>query len=327
MLRTLNEVVERIKESKRILVIGHTKPDGDDISSIATMVLMLRKIGKTAEGCIADNIPWFYKNLYGVKEIKNVEQLGDYKYDTSMVVDCSEISRIGDSIKLLKGKNPDITLDHHKTNVGFGEFDFYDSSYAATAVIVYEIGKELGMKYDSNLSEINLLGIATDTGFFKYTNANYKVFSYAAQLVKLGANIQHISSAVLEHKTINELKLQSEMLRTLKIKEDGKLAWAYISSSMFKANDCTDEDAGGFVGEIRAIYGVEIAILFIEWPENQVNISFRSKNYVDVSKIALDFGGGGHARASGCSCKNTKLEEVIKEVVLNAKKSLKEYTM
>ncbi len=327
MLRSLDEIVERIKKSKKVLVTGHIKPDGDDISSVATMVLMLRKMGKTAEGCIADNIPWFYRGLYGVSVIKRIEQLRDYEYDTSIVVDCSEISRIGDSIELLRGRKPDITLDHHKTNVGFGEFDFYDSSYAAAAVIVYEIGKKLGIDYDSNLAEINLLGIATDTGFFRYINTDYKVFSYAAQLVKLGADIQHISSAVLEHKTLNELKLQSEMLNTLKIEEDGKLAWAYISSDMFRRNNCTDEDAGGFVGEIRAIYGVEVAILFIEWPENQVNISFRSKNYVDVSKIALDFGGGGHARASGCSCKNANLEEMIEKVVKKAKEPLKEYTI
>lgn len=322
MLRTLDEIVERIKKSKKVLVMGHIKPDGDDISSIATTVLLLRKMGKTAEGCIADNIPWFYKNLYGVSIIKNIDQLKDYEYDTSIVVDCSEISRIGDSIELLNGKKPDITLDHHKTNVGFGEFDFYDPSYAATAVIVYEIGKKLGIEYDPNLAEINLLGIATDTGFFRYTNTNYKVFLYAAQLTKLGANIQHISSAVLEHKTLNELKLQSEMLNTLKIEENGKLAWAYLSSDMFRKNNCTDENAGGFVGEIRAIYGVEIAILFIEWPKNQVNISFRSKNYVDVSEIALEFGGGGHARASGCNCKNTELEEMIEKVIKRAKESL-----
>ena len=325
MLKRLDEVAERIKSAKKVLVMGHIKPDGDDISSVASMVVMLRKLGKEAEGCIADNIPWFYKEIPHVSVIKNVEQLRDYEYDTSITVDASEISRIGDSVELLHGKKPDVTLDHHKTNVGFGEYDFYDPNYAATAVIVYEIGKLLDVEYDADLAEINLLGIATDTGFFKYSNTDYKVFEYAGELVKKGANIQHIASAVLEHKTLDEIKLQSEMINTLKIEEDGKLAWAYISADMFKRNNCTDEDAGGFVSEIRALYGVEVAILFIEWPENQVNISFRSKNYVDVSEIALAFGGGGHARASGCSCPGEKLEDMIERVITKTKEILKRY--
>jgi phosphoesterase RecJ-like protein len=325
MLKSLNEVVERMKKAQKVLVMGHIKPDGDDISSVATLVLMLRKLGKEAQGCIADDIPWFYKEIPHVSLIKKVEDLRDYDYDTSITVDASEISRIGDSVELLKGKKPDITLDHHKTNVGFGEYDFYDPNYAATAVIVYEVGKMLGIEYDPELAEINLLGIATDTGFFRYSNTDQKVFKYAGELVEYGANIQHIASAVLEHKTLNEIKLQSEMIDTLKVEEKGKLAWAYISAEMFKRNKCTDEDAGGFVSEIRALYGVEVAILFIEWPENQVNISFRSKNYVDVSEIAMAFGGGGHARASGCSCKGVKLKDTIEKVVTKAKEVLAKY--
>jgi len=76
------------------------------------------------------------------------------------------------------------------------------------------------------------------------------------------------------------------------------------------------------VGEIRSMYGVEIAILFIEWPEGDVHISFRSKNYADVSKIAMEFGGGGHVRAAGCSCKDVDLEETINKVIGRARKAL-----
>ncbi len=326
MLRTLEEVVERIKNSKRVLVIGHIKPDGDDISSVATMVTMLRQLGKTAEGCIDDNIPWFYKEIPGVEIIKRVEDLKDYEFDTAITVDSSEISRVGNSVSLLKDGKVDVVLDHHKTNVGFGEYDFYDSSYAAAAVIVYEIGKMLEIKYDEKLATLNLLGIATDTGFFKYSNTDAKVFNYAAELTKKGANIQKIASAVLEHRTLNEIKLQSEMIETLKMEENGKLAWAYISTEMFERNNCSDEDAGGFVSEIRALYGVEVAILFLEWPKNQVNISFRSKNYVDVSEIALAFGGGGHARAAGCSCKEVELQNMIEKVVEKTKEVMKKYS-
>ncbi|MGC9214681.1 DHH family phosphoesterase [Athalassotoga sp.] len=319
MLVQLDDIVERLKKGKKFLIIGHIKPDGDDISSVASLTLILRKMGKIAEGCIADHIPWFYQDLEGVSEIKGLEELKGYDYDTSVTVDASEISRIGDGASLLKDGKPDITLDHHRTNVGFGKLDFYDSNYAATAVIVYEIAQKLGIEYDSKLASINLLGIATDTGFFKYSNTDAKVFRYAANLVEKGANIQKISSAVLEHQTLKELKLFSEMLNTLTVDMDGKLAWAYVSYDMLDRNNCTDDETGGFVGEIRSIYGVEVAILFIEWPKNQVNISFRSKDYIDVSELAVYFGGGGHIRASGCSIKEVDLKETIDKVIKKAR--------
>ncbi len=319
MLVQLDDIVERIKKGKKFLIIGHIKPDGDDISSVGSLTFILRRMGKTAEGCIADHIPWFYGDLDGVSEIKKLEDLRNYDYDTSITVDASELSRIGDGALLLKNGKPDITLDHHKTNVGFGELDFHDSAYAATAVIIYEIAQKLGVEYDLKMANMNLLGIATDTGFFKYSNTDSKVFRYAADLVEKGANIQKISSAVLEHQTLKELKLFSEMLNTLNVDMNGKLAWAYVSYDMLERNNCTDEETGGFVGEIRSIYGVEVAILFIEWPKNQVNISFRSKNYVDVSEIAVYFGGGGHVRASGCSIKEADLKETMDKVINKTK--------
>ncbi len=321
MFKPLTDVITRLKQASRVLVIGHIKPDGDDISSVASLVLIMRKLGKTAEGCIADDIPWFYMEIPGVSVIKNVDTLRNYRFDTAVTVDASDLSRIGNAVDLLGGRRPDITIDHHKTNTGFGDIDFCDPAYAAAAMIIYEIGREL-VEYDPALAEVNLLGIATDTGFFKYGNTDHKVFSYAAELTKLGANIQRISSAVTEHTTLNEIKLLVEMFNTLTLDADGKLAWAYISAEMLTRTNCTEQDTEGLVGEIRSIYGVEIAILFIEWPKNHVHISFRSKNYADVSEIALKFGGGGHARAAGCSCKNVDLQSIIPKVVAAANQAL-----
>jgi phosphoesterase RecJ-like protein len=322
MRASLDTVIERLKGAKKALVIGHVKPDGDDISSVAALVSILRKLGKEAEGCIADRIPWFYHDLPGAALIKDVDELRDYRFDTAITVDASELSRIGKAVELLGGKKPDITLDHHKTNVGFGELDFCDPGYAATAMIVYEIGKRL-VPYDPELAEMTLLGIATDTGFFKYASVDHRVFEYAAELVKLGANIQRLAAAVLEHRTPNAVRLLTQMLSTLKIEEDGKLAWAFVSADMLRRTGCTDEDTEGFAGEIRAIHGVEIAILFVEWPEGEVHVSLRSKSYADVSEIALVFGGGGHRRAAGCTCKGKDLAAVIAEVVTEAKRTLR----
>jgi phosphoesterase RecJ-like protein len=317
----LHQVIERLEKAKRLLVIGHIKPDGDDISSVVSLVMIMRKLGKTAEGCIAGEIPWNYRKLDGVELIKGVSELAGYQYDTAVTVDCSDLSRIGDAAALLKGQKPDINIDHHQTNSGFARLDLYDSTYAATAVIIYEIGKEL-VEYDKPLAQINLLGIATDTGFFKYSNVDRKVFDYAARLVNAGASVQQISSAILESRTLKQVKLLCQTFDRLHIEEQERLAWAEISFQMLKAAGCTDDDADDIVEEIRSLQGVEIAVLFIEWPKEDIHISFRSKNYADVSKVASKFGGGGHARAAGCTCKNANLEKISKMVIDEASRAL-----
>ncbi len=313
----LDQVIERLRTGQRFLVIGHIRPDGDDVSSVAALVVILRKMGKTAEGCIADPLPNFFERLSGNGAIKGVDELRDYAYDTSITVDSSDLARIGDAVDLLKDDMPDITLDHHKSNVGFGKINFCDSAYAATAMIVYEIGKQL-VELDSALAETLLLGIATDTGFFRYASADERVFAYAAELVRTGANIGRITQAILEHRTLNEIHLHTAMFKTLKILANGRLAAAYVTAEMMKETGCTDDDTAGLVGQLRAIGGVEVAIMFIESSQGTVHISFRSKNIIDVSEIALKFGGGGHARAAGCSILDAKLDELMSNVIVEA---------
>jgi len=321
MFDSFNQVIEKLKDGERFLVIGHIGPDGDAVSSVASLVMILRKLGKTADGCIADSIPEFFRRLSGDEWIKGVEDLRNYAYDTAITVDSSDLARIGNAVELLEGRIPDITLDHHKSNIGFGTINFCDPSVAAAAMIVYEIGEQL-VDIDAVLAQMLLLGIATDTGFFRYSNVDERVFSYAAKLVGYGANIGRISNAVLEHRTLNEIRLHTAMFETLKITCNGKLATAYVTAEMIEATGCTDEDTGGLVGQLRAIGGVEVAILFIEWPQGTFHVSLRSKNVVDVSEIALRFGGGGHARAAGCSVTDVTLEALMNDVIAEAEAAI-----
>ena len=321
MFVDVTAVVERLNIGQRFLVIGHIRPDGDAVSSVAALVMILRKMGKTAEGCIVDPLPDFFARLSDDGAIKGVSELRDYTYDTSITVDSSDIARIGDAVELLENGVPDITLDHHKSNLGFGKINFCDSAYAATAMIVYEIGKQL-VEFDSALAETLLLGIATDTGFFRYASADERVFAYAAELVRTGANIGRITQAILEHRTLNEIHLHTAMFKTLKILSEGRLATAYVTTEMMKETGCTDEDTAGLVGQLRAIGDVEVAIMFIESSTGEIHVSLRSKNIVDVSEIALKFGGGGHARAAGCSATGGTLEQLMGDVVAEAEAAI-----
>jgi len=322
MWATLEQVIGRLKQGRNVLVMGHAQPDGDAISSVAGLVTVLRRYGLSAFGCIADELPWYYRSLPGAELVATPNELRGRAFDTTVVVDASDLDRIGDAVDLLQGDAPDITLDHHRTNQGFGTLDYCDPDSAATAMIVLDIASAL-VALDRELAQILLLGIATDTGFFRYPSADARVLEAAAELVRHGASLPPIASAVLENRSLNTLRLLARMIETISLAEEGQLAYGWVSSRMLQETGCTDQDTEGFVGEIRALHGVEVALLFVQAAEGEVYVSLRSKSSVDVSEVAAALGGGGHARAAGCAFRDTELERVIDKVVAGAVQAIR----
>ncbi|AJC74555.1 phosphoesterase [Pseudothermotoga hypogea DSM 11164 = NBRC 106472] len=305
-------VISQLISEDNILVLGHVMPDGDDISSVASLAEGLRRLGKKVRAAIDDQIPWYYKLFFAVDSIESFEQLQDFHPDLIVVVDCSSPDRVGRFQHLLKNSKT-IVIDHHETNSMFGDLNFVDVTSASTAQIVYNMNKAMGVVYDPELATTNYLGIATDTGFFKYSNTDANVLKIAAELVELGAKPYFVASVILENKTPQQFKLLAKMIEHMKI--EGELVYSWLSYEDYLSLGCNEDDSSGFVSELRSMKDIEVAILFTEFPKGEVHVSFRSKQWLNVSKIASALGGGGHARAAGCSYKNVELEKVIDEVL------------
>ncbi|ABR31372.1 DHH family phosphoesterase [Thermosipho melanesiensis] len=308
-------IVGTLNEAQKILVVGHIMPDGDDISSVLSLFLGLKSLGKQVVAAIDWKIPSYFFEIEEVKYIKNYEEIDVYDFNPDIIVilDASSPDRVGRFSDVLNDFKV-IVIDHHATNTYFGDINWVDSTYAATAQMVLRVNKELQVEYDERLSLINLMGIETDTGFFRYSNANERVFRDVASLISLGAKPDFIARMILENRRLEQFKLLSRMIDNLKLECDGKLAYSYLSKKDYEEFNCTDEDSGGFVGEIRSIKGVEVAIFFYEYVKGEVHISFRSKEWFDVSKVAFTLGGGGHPRAAGVTL-NGNLEEIVRDVV------------
>ncbi|MBT1247373.1 MULTISPECIES: bifunctional oligoribonuclease/PAP phosphatase NrnA [unclassified Thermosipho (in: thermotogales)] len=308
-------IVGTLNEAKKIVVIGHIMPDGDDISSVLSLSLGLKKLGKEILSSIDWKIPGYFHEIDEVKYIRNYDEIDIYGFnpDVIVVVDASSPDRVGRFSEVLKDFKV-IVIDHHATNTYFGDINWVDPSFGATAQMVLRINKELQVEYDEKLALVNLMGIETDTGFFRYSNADERVFNDAAYLISLGARPDVIARMILENKRLEQFKLLSRMIDNLRVECDGKVAYSFLSKEDYEEFNCTDEDSGGFVSEIRAIKGVEIAIFFYEYVKGEIHISFRSKEWFDVSKIAFSLGGGGHPRAAGVTM-NGNIEDIIKEVI------------
>ena len=313
-LEKIEKIKDAIDRAHSILVIGHIRPDGDCISSVLGLSYALEKLGKDAIPCLEDDVPRVFRGIPAWESIVKPQELRNRRFDLVFIVDSSDIERIGKANELLEEGVSVVVLDHHKTNKSFGDINWVDSSYASTSQIIYEFLKAIKFNISPKHAQILLTGIVTDTGFFKYSNVTRKALEDTAELVELGGNINDIANMVLENMTLEQLNLYSKFLQTIHIESNGRLGWGYVSGEMFRETDTKEGDAAFFVQTIRSINTVEVAILFIEEDEG-IHVEFRSKKFIDVSEIALHFGGGGHERAAGCTLKDTSLEEARKRVL------------
>ncbi|SHN55654.1 DHH family phosphoesterase [Fervidobacterium gondwanense] len=318
MNRDFLTIVAELNSANKVLVVGHIMPDGDDISSVLSVTLGLKKLGKEVFAGIDWRIPWYFYEFEETNIIKTFDDIKSSGFvpDVVLVVDASSPDRIGRFQEFL-GSVPLMVIDHHGTNTLFGNINWVDTKFGSTAQMVYRLNTELGVEYDERLATINLMGIATDTGFFRYSNADEIVFSDATKLVFLGGKV-YLVSRLFENKRIEQFKLLSTMIEHLKMEANGKIVYSYLSKEDYETNNCTEDDSGGFVGELRSIQGTELAIFFSEYENSEVHISFRSKDWFDCSKLAVLLGGGGHPRAAGCTLKGD-LFVIVEQVIREAK--------
>jgi phosphoesterase RecJ-like protein len=211
-----------------------------------------------------------------------------------VIIDASSADRAGNAMEVVR-PGAVLNIDHHKTNTRFADYLYLDSDAAATAEIIYALLLEMGIEFTTDIATCIYEGIYTDTGSFKYSNTTSKTMETAAALLKHGVNPSLVSDN-MELRSRSQVEMLRKVLETLTFLKDGKIAYIEIAPELYDRNVDTD----AFISYPRYIEGVEIALLFKQPEENLTRVSFRSKE-IDVAKIAVSFGGGGHKKAAGCS--------------------------
>lgn len=295
MLISLKQAAMRLKAVEKILVTAHVQPDGDAIGSTLAAMLILRSIGKTAQVFIDDNVRKSLHVLPHFEEIRRPVAGENFDADLLLILDTS-IDRIGNVRKLTAA--PILNIDHHVTNTGANVDELYvEPAAAATCEIIYKLALELDVQITPEIATCIYTGLATDTGFFQFSNTRAETLAVASELIKCGVNPQFISEH-LESKALAEVRGLAAALNSLKMYFNDKVAGMTIDYDAAKKFESTE----GFIDEIRVIETVDVAFLITEKAPNFCRVSMRSKG-VDVSKIANALGGGGHVRAAGCTLK------------------------
>lgn len=319
MKRETVPLVELLKETKgSILILTHENPDGDALGSAMALYLFLKKKKKDVTVGCKDHVPHFLDFIPHVDEVVSLPD-GRF-YDIGIIVDAAGFYRAGTEVKVAKK----IRIDHHVGGEFYGRYDFIDPKAPATASLIYELIRSWDeTAIDRDIATCIYVGLATDTGFFRYSNTNEYTFDLAKKLVHYGADPHHVYMMFSERESVNKMKLISKVLDTLTLYEDGLVAGITIFDRFFKETGTTYDDSEGLVNYPRSIEGVEVAFALIEKPEEGVwKVSLRSKKEVDVSKIAERLGGGGHKYASGAKIKTGSYEEALEKLLSEIRKQL-----
>lgn len=308
----LDELLDLLGRGDRFLLTTHLHPDGDAMGSMLALGRALSSRGKSVAMVVSEGVPGSYAFLVGAQEVRT-EIGSDFEPSVLVALDCGDRDRM--ALPQLDRKLPTINIDHHLSNNSFGQINLVDPEAAATGEIVHRILSAGRYPIDRQIATALYVAIATDTGFFRYINATRGTLSLAARLAEeFELEPGRIAEIVHEQKTLNAVKLLGSVLTTLRVTLGGTVAWMYLNQEMLARYPVEIEETEGFINYARSIVGVEIALFFKEAREGEVRVSWRSGPSADVSQLAAYFGGGGHARAAGCTIQG-RIEAVVEQVL------------
>jgi len=305
---------ERLENSKSIVIASHVRPDGDAIGSLLGLGLALRDAGKSVQMILADGVPASYKHLEGseliIKEPKE-------QHDTFITVDCADFKRTG---KIFENfGQPDINIDHHKTNENFGKLNLIEAEEVATAAILTNHLIEWGYKITKPIAAALLVGIITDTLGFRTSNTNPSALRLCATLMETGVDMPDLYMRSLVKKSFVAARYWGAGLSSME--HDNGIVWATLTLADRKRTGYGGNDDADLINLISAIDGHKVGMILVEQSDSHVKISWRAlESGVDVSQVAKHFNGGGHAAAAGADISGVLNE--IQPLVLKTTKEM-----
>jgi bifunctional oligoribonuclease and PAP phosphatase NrnA len=292
---------QQLAAAQHILVVAHVHPDGDAIGSLLGLGLALSNAGKNVQLVSEDGIPGPHRQIPG-SEL--VQQKYQEPIDLSIVVDCSDRERAGKTLQ--KIDIPDWNIDHHITNLNFAKINLVDPKAVATAEVIADLFPGLGLEMTPEIATALLTGLITDTIGFQTSNLTSKALRLAADFMDMGVNLPMLYRRSLVQRSYEAVKLWGAGLS--QIERDQGLVWATLTLANRQVIGYPGRDDADLIQVLFSIEDAYIAIIFVEQPNQHVKVSWRAHPGYDISKIALEFGGGGHPSAAGAEIAGTLAE-------------------
>lgn len=318
--------VALVNSHQRFLLVSHIRPDCDALGSELGMAGVLAALGKDVRIVNGNATPQNLAFIDPHKRIKQIgadvrpEQLEDVQ--VLIVLDTSAWAQLGDMGEVIKTtKAKKLVIDHHKSEDDLGATQFKHIQAEATGRLVYEAACALGVSLTPEIATPLFAALATDTGWFRFSNTSAATYELAAKFVEAGAKPDWIYAELYERDTLARLNLRGRLLARTKVEMNGRLAYTSVLKEDFEETGALPPDTEDAINLTLGVSGVEVAVIFVWQKSGGYKISFRSRSGVDCSKLAEQFKGGGHKAAAGAYLEGA-LDQVQPKVLEAVRKAM-----
>ncbi len=314
----IQKVLETIHARDDFVIASHVRPDGDSMGSQLALALSLRALGKTATIVSHDPVPTRYQALPGTDMVQVSDRV-THGFGAAFVLECGSIQRPG--IDGLADQFV-VNIDHHHSTESFGDINWIEPSTCAVGEMIYRLAKTLGVEITHEIATNVYVAVLTDTGSFQFETTTADTFRLAAELAEQGADVTGLAMRTFYSNPIEKVRSMGVILNAMQLDESGRIVWTTLTRDDMIRHHCQNEDVEGLVNYPLTIVGVDVVAFFRELEDGSFRVSLRSKDNIDVSRIAAEFGGGGHRKAAGCRMAG-HLEDVQDQIVSRIRTQMK----
>ncbi|HKL99540.1 MAG TPA: bifunctional oligoribonuclease/PAP phosphatase NrnA [Mobilitalea sp.] len=319
---TLKKINSEVVGKRKIAIAGHIRPDGDCVGSCTALYQYLKQnmdeFGIDKVEVYLETFSDEFNILNGSEDIKHSYDSEEI-YDLFISLDCGSLDRLGNAEKYFNSAAKSINIDHHISNTLFADVNHVVDYASSTCEVLFDLFEE--SRITKEVAEALYLGIIHDTGVFKHTNTSEKTMVAAGKLISKGINFSDIIDESFYSRTYMQTQLLGRCLMESIIMLDGKVIISMLNRRTLDFYGADHSDLDGIIDQLRAAKGTEVAIFIYETDLQEYKVSMRSNGEVNVSRIAVYFGGGGHIKAAGCSMKGSA-HDVINNLVKHVEAQL-----
>lgn len=309
-----SRIIEQIKAAESVALCGHLNPDGDCLGSVLALTHALRVLGKSATPLLATSAkPPVFEYLEGYDDFVSATEY-EGAPDLFIMLDVPSPERMADGAAVMNRCAAKVKVDHHAGPEDIVDAAVIDTSAAAVGVMVWELIAALGVEPTKAMAQACYVALMTDTGSFKFQNADARAFLAASQMVQAGADPAQAATAVYQSKTCAAVKLESLVADRIRVVCDGHMAISWISQNDLDELGATKDDCEEITDIVRQLGGPEVSVV-LRAMGGIIRGSIRSKTDFDVSVIAKQMNGGGHKAASGFTLQDGPIQEALQTVV------------
>lgn len=323
-----DNVTRWLSECKRPLIVSHRRPDGDALGAMLGLAEALGQMQVEPLVTLFEAVPARYAFLVADRDLHRWDRECTVLRDTCdalVIVDTCSYAQLEPLREFLDRAPRTLVIDHHPTGDGIGlragDLRLIDDHAGAVCLLIAEWIQVARLRTTPTIATALFTGLATDTGWFRFSNANARELRSGARLIEAGAQSHKIYDAVFQREPAAKLRLIGRMLQQMALHADGKIALLTLRRADFDAVGADRTMTEDLVNEATRLANTELTILVMEEPDGSVRANFRSKTRVNVARLAQRFGGGGHARAAGARPKGA-WDEVVTQILAAAEEAL-----